>query len=565
MAVLKTDKKRVLERVILTLLLTAVIAVLFYKKWQPLAPTADIPVTFTVDSPHGLDVEVFWTESNNQIFHPDRESALHSQPGSHQLTFMIPAGVLHKLRIDIGYRPGRVSLHNLTINGKDSPQQNWKLLRSNDIDSLQILSEGIELYSNKEDPFVVFEEAFDIRANHQAPSGDFWTLIMIIVPLAFFLFWKLLGFMIRQSAQVDNLLFLLLFLWLICTPASSINKGKINTSENRRLAAFPKWQEGDHINRHFGKDFETWFNDRFFLRQQLVEADNKIIRHVNRHLQNQHILVGREQWAFAKGDDGISNYQNHTTFSEEDLQTIADYLQSIDNWCRARSKHFYFVIAPDKSKIYGEFYPGYIKKTKPDEESRTYALLEYLHNHTSVKTFYPRSELLAGKKDGKLLYYKNDIHWTQAGAYIAYQLIRKEMDRELDLPALSVKAWEPYQFHYGDANILFPKAMAADTLTTYYRPGEAASYTLTEEIKGDPHNQYYYNSTGKHRALFMRDSFSNLLLECYFANVFERITARWRYDMTSEDYQYILDNEIDIVVLEVLERLLPKLINTINK
>ena len=545
-------------------MMTTMVGLVFYKLWQPLAPPINISISFTVETPRGLDLEVFWTEANNQIFNPKKELSQHSQPGTNPVTFLIPAEKLHKLRIDIGYRPGKVSLSNLTINGNEIPQSNWKLLRANDIDSLHIVPGGVTLYSGKEDPFIVFEEAFDIQAARQAPSGDFFILMLIIIPLAFSLFWILFGFLTRQSGQIENLLFLLLFFFILCIPASNINHREINTSENRRLAPFPKWQKNDIINRHFGKDFETWFNDRFYLRQQLVEADNSLIRHLNRNLQNQHILVGREHWAFAKGDDGISNYQNNTSFSEKDLETIANYIQGIDNWCQARGKHFYFMIAPNKFKVYGEYYPGYIKKIKPDEENRIYTLLEYLHNHTTVMVFYPRNELLAGKKEGMLLYYKNDIHWTEAGAYIAYQLMREEMDKDMEIPPLSIKEWKPYQLHFGDANTLFPNAMTADTITTYYRPGGSPLYTLTEDVKGDPRNQYYRNPQGKHRAIFMRDSFSNLLIEYYFANVFEEVTARWRYDITPGDYQYIQDHEIDIVVLEVLERLLPRLVNTIN-
>ena len=59
----------------------------------------------------------------------------------------------------------------------------------------------------------------------------------------------------------------------------------------------------------------------------------------------------------------------------------------------------------------------------------------------------------------------------------------------------------------------------------------------------------------------MRDSFSTLLVDCWFGNVFERITMRWRYNLTPDDFKYIEDNQIDIVVLETLERMLPKLLN----
>ena len=426
---------------------------------------------------------------------------------------------------------------------------------------MEISDDQLMLISNQVDPYIVFSQPFDIKAPKSYLSGDSMILLLILCSLSFALCWLALAFLFAHSSRVENILFLLVFFVLLLLPASHINRAETNMAENRRLAVFPKLSLDGSINREFGREFDTWFNDRFFLRQQLVQRYNLLVRKINGNLQNRYIVVGKDGWAFSKDDNGIKNYQNKTVFTDKEEQYIADYLQRVDNWCRARGKHFYFIIPPDKSKIYGEYYPSWIKKVKPDSESRTYHLVDYIRSHTTVTVFYPREEIIAEKDKGKLLYFKNDIHWTQAGAYIAYQLMRKEMEKGYELPPFSQREWKPYAYPKGDANILFPDAMPPDTVKRYDHPLIPIYFTVKEEVEGDPRNRHYYNPQGKYAALFMRDSFSTLLVDCWFGNVFERITMRWRYNLTPDDFKYIEDNQIDIVVLETLERMLPKLLN----
>ena len=549
-----------LERIILATLLTALIIWLAHKLWrhEELRP---ISITLLVEAPKGTDIEVFWTESPDQSFSPQRAQSIRTKESAERLVFSLPAHKLHLLRIDIGYQPGQVILKDLRIGRQDIDPSRWSEVKTFGIDNMEISDDQLMLISNQVDPYIVFSQPFDIKAPKSYLSGDSMILLLILCSLSFALCWLALAFLFAHSSRVENILFLLVFFVLLLLPASHINRAETNMAENRRLAVFPKLSLDGSINREFGREFDTWFNDRFFLRQQLVQRYNLLVRKINGNLQNRYIVVGKDGWAFSKDDNGIKNYQNKTVFTDKEEQYIADYLQRVDNWCRARGKHFYFIIPPDKSKIYGEYYPSWIKKVKPDSESRTYHLVDYIRSHTTVTVFYPREEIIAEKDKGKLLYFKNDIHWTQAGAYIAYQLMRKEMEKGYELPPFSQREWKPYAYPKGDANILFPDAMPPDTVKRYDHPLIPIYFTVKEVVEGDPRNRHYYNPQGKYAALFMRDSFSTLLVDCWFGNVFERITMRWRYNLTPDDFKYIEDNQIDIVVLETLERMLPKLLN----
>lgn len=363
-----------------------------------------------------------------------------------------------------------------------------------------------------------------------------------------------------RKEQAEDLLFVLLFLVLVCLPASHINRAENNDAENRRLAVFPELTRDGRINRNFGREFDSWFNDRFFLRQQMVVRYTHLVGSFSQHQQNDHVVVGQDGWSFLKDNDGIENFKNRSTFSEEDMQFFADYLQQADDWCRQHNCHFYFIIPPDKEKIYAEFYPSWIKKSKPDTQSRTYQLIDYLRKNTSVHVIYPREEMLAEKESGDLLYLKNDTHWSERGAYVAYQALYWEISEECRPKYLQVPSWKTYHRPKGDMNVLFPD-LPKDSVSTYLIPVIATSYTFQESGTKPYTDKFYTNPKGEYKALFMRDSFSEALIDYYFANSFQHITSHWRYILLPEDFQYIEDHQIDVVVVETVERLLPKLLN----
>lgn len=365
---------------------------------------------------------------------------------------------------------------------------------------------------------------------------------------------------IKRTVLIENTLFLVLFFILICLPALHINRAENSETENRRLAVFPKLTEQEGINRRFGQEFDAWFNDRFFLRQQLVARYTKLIGSANHHVQNDHVLVGQEGWAFLKDDNGIENFKNRSAFSEEDMRLFADYLKQADEWCRHHNCHFYFLIPPDKEKIYAEFYPSWVKKSKPDTQSRTYQLIDYLRKNTEVSVIYPREEMLAEKESGDLLYLKNDTHWTERGAYVAYQALHREIFEACRPEYLQIPSWKTYHRAKGDMNTLFPD-LPKDSVSAYLTPAIATSYTFQESGNKPYTDKYYTNPQGEYRALFMRDSFSDVLIDFYFGNSFQHITSHWRYILLPEDLQYIEEYQIDVVVVETVERLLPKLLN----
>ena len=222
-----------------------------------------------------------------------------------------------------------------------------------------------------------------------------------------------------MKMNLPDRIFLIVFGILLFVPMLHINQAEFSKREKRRLAVFPTLMTENGINAAYGKNFESWFDDRFFLRKQIIHLFDKY-RYSLSMDENPKALIGKDDWAFYKGDNSVSNYQNATLLSQDELEKITANLNDIQNFAKQNDQRFVLLIGPDKNKAYGEFFSEKYKKQRPDSESRTVQLLNYLKLHSDVRAVYPLDVIKANKDKG-LLYYKDDTHWDDLGAYLAYK------------------------------------------------------------------------------------------------------------------------------------------------
>jgi hypothetical protein len=322
------------------------------------------------------------------------------------------------------------------------------------------------------------------------------------------------------------------------------------------LAVYDPLTKEGKINNSFGKNFDLWFNDRFFGRKEMIEINKSINAFSNDKLENVKSFEGKNNWLFYKGDNSITNYANINLFSEKELIDIADYLSSLQEWCDKNNKKFYFLICPDKNKIYGEYYPDYINKVNPDEKSRANQLISFLNAKTKVRTIYPYAELKKNKSD-RLLYYMNDTHWNPFGSYIGYSELMKAVNENYSIDALDIKKMKVtkvagcWSWH-GDLLIKNNSNIYADSVQY---PELRVDYEKSNIEGMEKDDEYFYNKNGKHRIFFFRDSFTTDMRP-YIANTFERSFFRKRYDLNKQDLDFMKEN-FDIIVFEIVERYLP--------
>lgn len=357
-------------------------------------------------------------------------------------------------------------------------------------------------------------------------------------------------FKIKNYSSRIDIVFVAFFYILIFLPMTNISTETKSTRENRNLAPRPKLTDLYDTDK-FGKNFELWFNDHFYLRKDLV----KLYEFLNDPLSlkgNKRVLIGKDNWLFYKGDYSERNFENLDLLNEQELKSLAVYLKNIQQWAKKNGKSFYYLICPDKNKIYGEFYKFH-KKTYPDSQSRAQQVVNYLRKNTDIEVIYPYDALHQAKTQN-LLYYKNDTHWNLLGAYVGYQELMKSIEKKHKLKIFNYRNLDEEKHPLGDLSKMFstPKE---DNETTYLVP----SIQDLSKCTGEEKEINCVNQTGKLHVFMLRDSYAEALMP-YLNKTFQKIDYFWRYNITKSDLKKINSNT-DIIILEQVERYIPALIS----
>ena len=477
-------------------------------------------------------------------------------------TAIIPCKTLEGIRFDFGSFPGNVELSDVLLEGKQIFSIGDMTSKySNQLNDLKIKSNGLTCASSKIDPYIFFQLKKPLKGKR---GLDYWALAIIAIS-AFIIFLavsRLLSFARQQNWQlyvVDGLL-VILFLAALFIPASHIDGRKISVVEKRTLAPFrPLINSNMQINYQFGKNFDAWFNDHFFGRSMLLDLDSYLFMITRSPVQAKgKVFIGFNNWFFLSQENALRNYHNLDIFSRQQLERAAENLNKIQSICRRKGKKLYLVIAPDKHKVYGEYFPG-TPKIRPDSQSRSRQLENHLKTHTSVPVINLLDTLLANKKQG-FLYWKNNTHWNEMGAYIGYLEVMKQIQK--DFPSVQLCKIDPeipakiYKGH-GDL-LIFTNGMALPEKTLYPVPRFKIKYRMTGDSLENYGTALFTNPTGRHNVLMIRDSFASSLLP-YMGNSFKTITAI-KSDYILYPNKIKAFQEADIVVFECVDRLLPFLL-----
>ena len=404
-------------------------------------------------------------------------------------------------------------------------------------------------------------EIFNVKLYSLIPKID--CKILIILTTIFFLFSckmvkYLAVFKIEQHHSRIDIVFLACFFGMLFVPMSDISTGESDLKENRTLQKYAPLFANGKINNDFGKNFEAYFNDRFFGRHYFIKYYENLRAVLSPSEGNVNVLVGKNDFLFFRGDKLIKSFQNAELYPDDFLRNIAAYLQGINDFCKKRGKLFYYFIAPDKNRIYGENIK-YVRKVRPDSESRTFQLVDYLKKHTDVKVIYPYDEMLRAKTadPDDLLYWKYDTHWSERGAYAGYLALMKEISKDTGVQGITVKDWQKYAKKDGDLAKMLGGRKRTDAV--YLKPKFHEKGVVCDR-KALERNvpTFCDNPKGEKRIVLFHDSFMNGLRP-FIAASFKESYFYWRYPNENIDTD-IMKNS-DIIVLENAERFTRKIIS----
>jgi alginate O-acetyltransferase complex protein AlgJ len=189
--------------------------------------------------------------------------------------------------------------------------------------------------------------------------------------------------------------------------------------ELRTPAPLPALPDGRDALAAFPSRVEAHLDDTFGFRSQLVTA-HSLLHLVLGVSGSPRYLVSRDGWFFHRSTDRILDQARGVDrFTPAALESWVREMEARQRWLADRGIEFLIVIAPSKHLIYPERLPDWVNRVAPTRHEQ---LTERLARGSPLELLDLHEPLLRAK-DGEPLYRRNDGHWTELGAFVAYRAI----------------------------------------------------------------------------------------------------------------------------------------------
>lgn len=193
--------------------------------------------------------------------------------------------------------------------------------------------------------------------------------------------------------------------------------------ENRPRHPPPPLSAERHVLQDYPKWFDMYLADRVGYRDVLLGWDQAA---------KYDVLGEREAGLGWAGDDGWlylnvadpNEFRDDKPTLDERLDAWADEFAARAEFLKGRGAGYVVLIAPEKSSVCPEHLPPARKRRPPPEPAA--GMCERLAKR-GVRVVDPRPALLDAKEAGRPVYFRQDSHWTQAGARVAYTELAKEL------------------------------------------------------------------------------------------------------------------------------------------
>jgi len=310
--------------------------------------------------------------------------------------------------------------------------------------------------------------------------------------------------------------------------------------------------------RKFPLQYTEYFNDNFGLRTKLLEANFIIKYYLLNTSPSAKVILGNDGWLFNASEGEKEDYLGTTNYNQQMLDNLAFSLEAKRIWLGKKGIKYLFIIAPNKTSIYGEYVKGLRKISSKDSLDD---VVNYLKLHTKVNVIDLRQVLRENKKKGNL-YYKLDTHWNRLGAFIGYQKIMETMSQSFN--QITPYTLADYNIHHkASKRVDLSRAICGNAYLKESAPVfewiKVKSSRQIELIKEGPYT--YELATRKQdatlpKAIVFRDSFFTDMAP-YFSEHFRYVKYYWQYWGVKTPVTEIINTyKPNIVVEEILERYL---------
>ncbi|MEN9338887.1 MAG: hypothetical protein RIQ62_199 [Bacteroidota bacterium] len=330
----------------------------------------------------------------------------------------------------------------------------------------------------------------------------------------------------------------------------------VENKENRTMTSFPSlgtdnfYSFPDEVSKHTSDHFA--FRNFFFLLNSWIHT-----RLLRESAMPDKTIVGHDHWYFYNDQGSVEDYRRTTKMDTALVRYIISNLSVRMEWLRKRGIKYYFLVPPNKERIYPDYMLGRYHPIDGIGHNSLDFCKKMLREMGNIKLIDP-SEALLVKRRQRDVYYKNDTHWNTYGGFIGYQTLMQEISK--DFPQLHVFQENEFTLqetsnHEGDLSTMMGLNLIdqrKEFVFQYKDTSRKLNYNVPPKMVLRYHNSLPASENHHLKLLMFRDSFGSYLIP-FFNQQFNETVYAWNYIFMN---RLIEEEKPDIVVFESLQRFL---------
>ncbi len=351
-----------------------------------------------------------------------------------------------------------------------------------------------------------------------------------------------------MKEKINNIITIAIFLiMIILIPLTFYmfkDKIPVINTENRELYTKPELQLSTLTE--FPKSYDNYYNDHAPFRTQFNQLWSILNYKLFKVSTSDSVLVGKEDWLFydVKSD---GNPIGQLQYSREELninqEKILESLINVQENLKNKNIEFYYLLIPNKERVYKELLPDYIKVR---ESNPILEVKDYIEENSKINVLYLEESLLNAKQE-KDIYYKYDTHWNRYGAFLGTVELLKKMNPNLNIGEYNITEINKFGGdlanmiginEYLDNDVDYEINLLDVNMSYDKEKNEALTITTNKDAKI------------KKNLLVIGDSFSERM-EQYLSSFYEKVVYVHVLDYKKN---MLADYQINTVVFESVER-----------
>ncbi len=337
----------------------------------------------------------------------------------------------------------------------------------------------------------------------------------------------------------------------------------VTNTENRRLADKPVFDLA--LLDPFPAKYELYYNDHFAFRNHFV----KLFAQENLDVFGKcpypdQVIIGKNNELFLVFRE-LDTYLNKNLFTNSELNKLRSDFAYRKQYLKDRGVDYYVALCPTKYSVYPERLPWYVKPIyKGSRTDQFVALLKEL----DIKVIDIKSAIIKVKDSiPDQLYRKNDNHWNDLGAFVAYREIMKQISKSH--PGIRTLQFSDFTITPNDAEggnlaIILNRAKEMRDVTYTFTPKFTSTSSVIQKlpypVPADFEAENFFHgfqlaNEKLPKILIFHDSFGNsiqpFIKESFSRSIF--IWDKWQYKLNEP---IVEAEKPDIYVTLVLESLL---------